>query len=569
MNRPARHRAVGARRAAACRRLPKWADREVIERNGRELAAEMGVSFDTWLGWRRVVLGAPESDWPYLLMPRWSGRLRREIPTEAWEFFRSLYLTRRQPTVTDCCRRTCEAAAEHGWGDLPSVKTFQRRVKAEISARELVLKRHGPEALARLFPSQRRDRRMFAAGQAASGDGLKFDRLWVEFEDGEVLNTVTGWFWQDIATDFVAAHRVAKTETTDLFRLATLDLCDIAVPDDAWVDNTRVAASKVMTGRQEGRRYRGRATPDDPPGLLTQLGIRVHHTNPDPVMGNPGSKPIERAFGIGGIHEAVATHPRFRDRGQNRKTAIPISEFREVLAEEVERFNARPGRRTAVCRGKLSFRQAWERGITAASLRVLTEEQRALLLRIPETVLADRRTGEIRLKAGRGPLGRRRYWHEDLTSWRATKVVAWYDPEDFSAAIAVTTLDGRHICRAECLEDVGFADKTAAGEWSRNKSRFVKATRAAAAAQERMTAAETAALYPAPKETPPPPKPGVVRGTFRRTAELNPRDEAVEATGTDGAPASLDGRVESLRRGLEERLAAAALAPTAPEEWED
>ena len=71
------------------------------------------------------------------------------IPKEAWDFFRRLYLTRGQRTVAWCWRRTCEAAAERGWGDLPSVRTFQRRVTSEISDRERVLKRHGPEALAR------------------------------------------------------------------------------------------------------------------------------------------------------------------------------------------------------------------------------------------------------------------------------------------------------------------------------------------------------------------------------------------------------------------------------------
>ena len=570
MTRPAAQRAIGARRAAACRRLPKRAPKRVVERNGRAIAAEFGISFRQWQAWRAVIRDAPESEWKYLLIPRWQGRTATAVlPRKAWAFFRSLYLTRRQPTVADCYRRLCEAAEEHGWGPMPSVRTFRRRVKTEISDREKVLNRHGPEALARLFPPQRRDRRMFAAGQAAVADGLKFDRLVTEWEDGELVATTTAWFWQDLATGLLTAHRVAKTETADLFRRSVVDLCDVAAPDQVWIDNTRAAANKAMTAGA-AHRWRGRAMEDDPPGLLAQIGVDVHFTNPDKVMGSPGAKPVERAFGIGGLHDAVVNHPRFHNRGHSRKTAIQIAEFREVLAEEVERFNARPGRRTAACGGKLSFRQAWDRAVTPGGsvLRKLSEEQRAILARVPETVLADRRTGEVRLKAGRGPLGRRRYWHEDLTGWRGKKVAVWYDPENFSAPVAVTTLDGRHICQAESVEDVGFADKAAAGEWSKNKRRFVKATKAADAAQERMTAAELAGLYPAPAEAPPPPEPGVVRGTFRRTAELAPREGVVRKTGTDDEPVSLDDRVESLRSGLEERLASAARAP-ATEEWED
>lgn len=154
--RPARHRAIGARRALVCQMIPEWEPKPVVGRKVREVAARMSVSPETVDRWRKKVRGAPEADWPYLLMPLWSGQtIRSEVPEIAWEFFRRVYLTRHRPSVAHCYRRTSEAAAEHGWGDLPSARTFQRRVKTEITARELTLKRHGPEALARMFPSLR------------------------------------------------------------------------------------------------------------------------------------------------------------------------------------------------------------------------------------------------------------------------------------------------------------------------------------------------------------------------------------------------------------------------------
>ena len=566
LTRPARHRAIGAKRARALQRLPKRASRNVIERNGRAIATEMGVTFRRWQQWRALVRGVPESDWPYLLMPRWHGRdVTAPVRREAWAWFRAAWLTRRQPTVADCHRRLVEVAAAEGWGPVPSERTFRRWVKSRITARERTLKRHGPEALARLFPSQRRDKRMFSAGQAAVADGLKFDRLWIQWEDGEAVPTTTGWFWQDLLTGFLLAHEVAKTESADLFRLSLVGLVDVCVPDEVWIDNTMAAANKAMTAGA-AHRWRGKAMADEAPGLLAQVGIEVHFTNPDRVFGSPGAKPVERAFGTGGLHDAVAQHPRFRGRGHSRKKAIPVAEFREVLRQEVARFNARPGRRTPVCGGRLSFREAWDRAIASgAPLRMLTAEQRKILTRVPETVLANRRTGEIRLKAGRSPMGRRRYWHEALSEWAGRKVCVWYDPADFGAPVSVTTLDGRQICAAAPIEDVGFADKKAAGEWAKNKRRFVTATRAAAAAQERMTAAEMATLYPAPQDAPPPPDPGVVRGTFRKTAQIVPRGVA-EATGTDGAPATLGEQADALRAALDARLAAAALAPSEEDE---
>lgn len=149
-SRPLRHRKIGALRAMACQEIPEWESPRVIGRKVDQVAGRLRVSPATVNRWRRIVRGAPESDWPYLLMPRWSGRTARSaIPKEAWAFFRRLYLSRGQRTVAWCWRRTCEAAAHRGWGDLPSVRTFQRRVTSEVSDRERVLKRHGPEALAR------------------------------------------------------------------------------------------------------------------------------------------------------------------------------------------------------------------------------------------------------------------------------------------------------------------------------------------------------------------------------------------------------------------------------------
>lgn len=561
MTRPASHRAIGERRAAACRRLPKRASKEIIERAGREIAAELGVDYRRWKEWRATVRGHPEEDWPALLMPRWSGRaVRAEIPPPAWDFFRTLYLSRRQPTVADCVRRTREAAEANGWGPVPSTKTFQRRVKTDLNARERVLKRHGEAALARLFPSQRRDRRQFEPGQAVSGDGLKFDQLHVRFPDGEVVSTTTGWFWQDVPTGLILAWEVAKTETMDLYRRATRSLAETCVPTDAWVDNTMVAASKTMTGRQAGRRYRGRKKDDDPIGLLAALGIEVHHTNPDPVLGNPGSKPIERAFGTGGLHDAVAKHPRFRTRGYSAKTAVPLSEFRAVVAEEVERHNQRPGRRTPACKGTLSFRQAWDRAVARlpAGLRRATPQQLDVLSRMPEVVTVSKTTGEIRLSAGRGPLGRHRYWDELLVDHAGKKAIAYYNPDDFAQPIAVTTLDGRHLCTAAQIADAGFADKKAAQEWSRARAEFVRTTKRAAKAEERMTAAEAAAAYPAPDAAPPPaPDPGVTRPVFGQPrVEL---EAPARATGTEGAP-------PRRRRAVDSELAA-LVAPV--EDWDD
>ena len=460
------------------------------------------------------------------LIPGWSGgRYRTEIPLQAWDWFKSYYLNRSQPTLAEAYRRTVETAAAQGWGELPSERTFANRMNSDVFHDSRVFLREGGEALAKLHPSQRRNKTVFRAGEAVSGDGLKFDRLWVRWPDGEILNTTTGWFWADIRTGYIAAWRLAKTETTDLFRLATYDLTGLFKPRLAWVDNTMVAAAKSMTAGAEGRR-RGKDKPDDPVGLLPQLGIEVRFTDPSKEMGSPGAKPIERSFGIGGIHDKVATHPRFLNRGYSQKTAIPYEEFAEVVRNEVIRFNRQPKRRTAACRRVLSYEQAFEELFKEAVPTKLTEAQRGLLLLVPEVVRADSRSGEIRLKAGKGPMGQHRYWTEALTEFKGRKLTVYYDPEDLSRSVSVYTLDGRYVARAEHLANTGFADTAAAREWQRNKARKLKAQKKAARAEKRMKDLEVAAAYPEAEEGTPP-DPGVVAGNFGQKRQVDKLQQVV------------------------------------------
>ena len=514
-------RDAGVSKAAAVARLEKLLGAgHPLRAAAILITAQAPFSAPTLRRWYYQAKRYAPQDRSAALIPGWSGSGRRkQIPTAAWDWFTAYHLTRSQPTLAEAYRRTVEAAAAQGWGDLPCERTFANRLKSDVCRATRVFLREGGEALAKLHPSQRRDKSGFQAGEAVTGDGLKFDRLWVRWPDGEILNTTTGWFWADIRTGYLAAWRLAQTETTDLFRLATYDLTRLFKPRLAWVDNTMVAAAKAMTAGAEGRR-RGKDRVDDPIGLLPQIGIEVRFTNPDKTMGSPGAKPIERSFGIGGIHDKVATHPRFLNRGYSRKTAIPYEEFAEVVRNEVIRFNRQPKRRTAACRGVLSYEQAFEELFTEAVPTKLTEAQRDLLLLVPEVVRADSRSGEIRLKAGKGPMGQHRYWTEALTEFKGRQVTVYYDPEDLAQPVSVSTLGGRFVAHAEHLANTGFADTAAAREWNRNKARKLKAQKKVARAEKRMKDLEVAAAYPDAEEGTPP-EPGVVAGNFGQKRQVD------------------------------------------------
>ena len=467
------------------------------------VAAEAEVDPATIRRWFSLVKSVERQDWLAALAPRYAGNAepKAECDPRAWDWYKGQYLTRRQPTHADTYRRLEEIAQAEGW-TLPSARTLIRRIETEIDKFTRVFMREGEEAMASLFPRQRRDETVFGAGEAVNGDGLKFDRLWVRFPDGEIINTATAWLYQDIRTRKILAWRLGKTENTDIFRLATYDLTGVCAPKFVWLDNTRVAANKQMTAGAPGR-HRFKDQDFDGLGLLPALGMIPKWTNPDKVTGTPGAKPIERAFGIGGIHDKVATHPSFIERGYSKDTAIDADELREVLDQEIARHNAQPGRRTEVCQGRLSFDEAWTEATRSIVFRKFTERQRNMLLMVREVVRIDA-TGMVTIKAGQSSYGRNRYWSDTSAKLAEQRVVAHFDPDNLHAGVFLYSLAGDYLCEAEYRPGVAFNNTSSAREAKKFREQARKAAEKEAKAVSRMSALERAALYAKVAQAPAP-----------------------------------------------------------------
>lgn len=537
LTRPAKLRAQGAERARVCGLVARLVESGVpVSQALTEAAAAAGVPYGTVTRWHYRVAGWPPEAWAARLTPGWCGRSVGGIAAGAWDFFTGYYLNRKQPTLAEAYRRTCETAAARGWGELPSLATFERQLRRDFKPEWIAFRREGIEALKRMFPKARVDRSLVRAGEVVSGDGLKFDRLWIVFPDGEIINTATGWFWQDYRTARILAWRLGKTENLDVFRLSTYDLLAICVPEQVILDNTMVAGAAAMSG-QSGVRNRGGNRPEEPIGLITMLlgPTALHFTDPAEDTNNPGAKPIERAFGIGGLHHAVATHPKFINRGYSKATAIPFAEFEAVVREEVARHNARPGRRSGVCRSQLSFDQAWAEDYGQhGAVKTLPEAQRAMLLLMPEAVRLHRENGEVALKAGHGPWGKPRYWCEALTDHRGQLVTVYYDPADHKQPVSVFTMGGQFIATVPHLPDSPGLSNEHAREQKKFMRRHVKQAKQLAETATRLDALQLAALYPEAGGVTPPaePDPKVVRPDFGGS-RLRAEAGQVKATGTD------------------------------------
>lgn len=457
------------------------------------VAPRSGVSTSTLWGWLKLVEGANRADWLALLAPQHKGRTTTvDCDPRAWDFFVADYLRAERPSLSACYRRLEEAAALHKWAPIPSLKTLQRRVEKTFPAAAVALARNGREAAARIFPHQRRDRSGFAAMQAVNADGHKFD-VFVRWEDGTIgrpLATVV----QDLGTGMILGYRIAQSENWSAVRLAFADTIErYGIPEQCWLDNGRAFASKWLTGGMQTR-FRFKIRDDEPQGVLTQLGIKVHWTTPY----HGQAKPIERAFRD--LCEEIAKHPRcagaYTGNAVDAKPenygskAVPIAEFRALVASEIARHNARQGRRGAGLNGE-SFAEAFARSISAPGNVVMraTAAQRRLLLMAAVGVTCRKPTGEIWLDGNR-------YHADELIPFMGKAVTVRFDPDDLHAPVAVYAKDGGLICEAPCIENTGFGDSVAAQANGRDKRQWLKAHRELLAAERRLGIADVATLVP-------------------------------------------------------------------------
>jgi len=466
------------------------------------VAKEWNVASSTLWNWLAMVDGVAREDRLPALASRHQGRTATaECDPRAWDYLVGDYLRPEAPAFEACAARMLDAAKAHGWGPIPSTKTLKRRLEREFPRAVKTLARAGREAAARSYPAQRRDRSIFHAVQAVNADGHKFD-VFVKWTDGSIGRAMMIGF-QDLYSGVILSHRIDKSENKEMVRLAFSDLVrDHGVPEMAWLDNGRAFASKWLTGRQANR-FRFKIKDEDPQGILTALGVTVHWTTPY----HGQSKPIERAWKD--MCEEIAKHPAFAGAytGNNPiakpenygAKAVPELEFRRIVAAEIARHNARPGRRTRVANGR-SFLQAYEESIANGALvRRATEAQRRMLLLAAEGVTVRAPNAVIELMGSR-------YWAEELGDFMGKKVVARFDPEALAEPLAIYTLDGRFVCVAEAIGDVAFNDVTAAQEHARRRGDYLRKQKAALEAGRRLDIADVAALLPtasSPEAKPP------------------------------------------------------------------
>lgn len=483
---------------------------EVVAQARREARAageRPPFSLSTVYGWFRRIEGVAAEDRVAYLAPEYGGRTRlAPCPDEAFELYKADYLRPSKPTHAACYRRLTRIAEDRGW-TLPSAKTLQRRLEAEIPRDVQLLMREGQNALAHAFPHLTRARSGLRPMQIINLDGHLWD-VRVEWPDGSVSRPHC-LAVQDIASGKVLAVRFDRTLNQHLVRLALADTFrDFGLPETVLMDNGRENAAASISGGQSTR-WRWKIRAEEPAGLLKMLNIKAVFATP--YWGQ--AKPVERAFRD--FAGEIAKHPALEGAYTGPNTAakpdnygaraIPIAEFEALVRTEVAVLNARAGRRGVHMAGR-SYNQVFEEGVARHGVRVATAEQLRLCLASSQELTLDSRENAVRLFGAR-------YWSPELSALKRQRVTVRFDPENLAAPVHVYSLDGRYLCEARQVAAGSFDRAADAHAQGRARRAFVKARRDMAAAAIRLDAAAVARALPE-YEPAPIPDPKVVRPAF-------------------------------------------------------
>lgn len=422
-------------------------------------AAAAGVGSSTLWSWIALVDGVAVSDRLAFLAPRRTGGgAEREVDPDLWNLLVSDYLRPEQPTFSSCYWRVVRGYAEPNGLAVPPERTLRRKLEREFDQRVIVARREGKEALRRMLPPQERSVLGLHAMEAVNIDGHKWD-VFVRWEDGRISRPMMVAI-QCLYSRKVLAHRIDESENALATRLVFADLFrDWGIPRACLMDNGRAFAAKSITGGAKSR-FRFKISPWEPDGVLTGVGVAIHWATP--YRGQ--SKPIERAFRD--MCDAIAKHPAFAGAYTGNKPdakpenygtrAVPIAEFRAVVAAEIAAHNARPGRRTETANGR-SFDATFAESYASAPIGRATPEQLRLALLTAEDRTCDKQTATITLDGNR-------YYAPELARHAGEKLIVRFDPDDLHGEVHVYTRDNRFIATAPALEKVGFFDKAAARE---------------------------------------------------------------------------------------------------------
>lgn len=224
--------------------------------------------------WQRILKDG--GDLPELVDKR-GGFARKgtsTIPPDAWEYFCALYMTQQKRTVQWCHKQTKKV-----YPDIPSVKTFQRRVQ-EIPYLAIKQHREGETAFRDAQPSMQRSRLDINSNDVWFSDHHLFD-VFVRNKKGKAVRLWLTVFFDARSNKVVGALiRDADPNATAIKQCFRMSVEQNGLPNEVYFDN--------------GKDYRSKDFDRDYPySLVNRLGINAIYATPY----HGQAKTVERFFG--------------------------------------------------------------------------------------------------------------------------------------------------------------------------------------------------------------------------------------------------------------------------------
>lgn len=479
------------------------------------------VSDRTIWNWFKMVDGVADSDWLCHLAPRNRAAVRNDkkadCAPEFMEHLKSDFLRLDGPSFASCYRRAERWCSAKGLQCLPN-RTSRRRLNEQVPRVTQVFARKGYAGLAQCFPPQTRDRTGMVALEGVNADCHKFD-VFVRWPGEVKPSRAQIVAFQDLYSGKILSWRIDHNPNKVAVVAAFGDMIeDYGIPEHCLFDNGMEFANKWLTGGAKTR-FRNKILDDDPLGILTLLGIKIHWATP----AHGQAKPIERAFKD--FADDIARDPRFAGAYVGNKPdakpenygnrAIPIDEFIKVVGEGVIEHNARLGRKSDTAKGR-SFDQTFAESYATAPIRKATAEQRRLWLMGQEVLTLHKTHGRLTMHENK-------YWSDWMNEYAGQKVVARFDAEDLHAGVHIYALDGAFLGFGACEEKVGFFDLTGAKDTARRKSKIKRLERKLLDEHRTISVAELGAgMSEVASGEPAKPESKVVHGEFGKKPTAQP-----------------------------------------------
>jgi excisionase family DNA binding protein len=271
-----------------------------------------------------------------LIDTRGGGRFESEIiNAEAFELFKSMYLTQEQRSVKQCLQMVRFFDKDQGtdW-KIPPIRTMYRLVEDRIPKYVSVLKREGMNAYeAQCAPYIISDPDSIEPGQIWMGDHSQFN-CWIRYRNRWIRPWLTAWI--DVRSRMIVGWWISPNPNQTTILLAfKRGAAEYGPPESVKIDNGRDYSSELWTGTHLTRNKALAKGYIDTPwvaGLYAMMNVAVSFAIPY----NPKGKAIMERWFDTEDNQFTKTIPTYCGKDTARKP----EELRDLLSSDAGIQNA-------------------------------------------------------------------------------------------------------------------------------------------------------------------------------------------------------------------------------------